>query len=432
MTFKLKSLYTATALAIGLSGSAYAGNGQIDVIVKLNKDNVVGSHASKKGQAKNVAAGLGLSAKHTYGSAIYGFSASIPEARLKSLQNHPLVESVEIDVIHQIPDPVVQRGKPNKGGGGTPDPQTTPWGVSRVGADSNNNEGAGMHVYVLDTGVDSDHADIAGNLGNGFAAQNCKGRSCNESWDDDHGHGTHVAGSIAAIDNAIDVVGVASEVTIHPIKICSSRGSCPQSSTIAGLDWMISEVQARGEAAVANLSIGGSGSVNGTCTDSGYTGSDSYYEAYCNAKNAGIVVVVAAGNSSADAQNYTPAGFQDAVITVSSAKEGDDWNGFSNWGNNSASWTNNNSAPIAIAAPGGSILSLRHGGGTTTMSGTSMASPHVAGAAALYMATNPQQLDASAFHNVRAALLNSAESTSNWNNTSGYPHSEDFLDTTGL
>ncbi len=430
MRTPLKAICAATTLALGLTANVQAGNGQVDVIVKLKSSSAAGEHFANKGQAKKMAATLGLSAKHTFGSAIFGFSASVPEARLKSLQNHPLVESVEIDVVHKLPEPEVQRGKP--GGGGGSSNQTMPWGIARTGADSNSNEGAGMHVYVLDTGVDSDHADIAANLGNGFAAEQCKGRSCNQPWDDDHGHGTHVSGTIAAINNGIDVVGMASQVTIHPIKICSSRGSCPQSSTIAGLDWMISEVQARGEAAVANLSIGGSGSVNGSCSDSGYTGSDSYYEAYCNAKNAGVVVVVAAGNSSADAQNYTPAGFEDAVITVSSAREGDDWNSFSNWGNNSASWTNNMSAPVAIAAPGGSILSLRLGGGTTTMSGTSMASPHVAGAAALYMASHPQQMNASAFHNVRSALLNSAESTSNWNNTSGYPHDEDFLDAGNL
>ncbi|MCO7225335.1 S8 family serine peptidase [Pleionea sp. CnH1-48] len=429
--FNMKSVATATALALGLTASVEAANGKVDVIVTLKSEFSVGNHANNKGKAKGIAASLGLSPKHTYGSALFGFAASVPEARLASLRNHPQVASVEIDVIHKVPEPEIQKGKPGNGGGGS-NPQTTPWGVSRVGADNNSNEGAGMHVYVLDTGVDSDHADIAGNLGNGFAAQKCKGRSCNQNWDDDHGHGTHVAGSIAAIDNGIDVVGVASEVTIHPVKICSSRGSCPSSSTIAGLDWVVSEVQARGQAAVANLSIGGAGSVNGNCTNSGHSGNDAYYEAYCNARNAGVVVVVAAGNSSADAQNYTPAGFSDAVITVSSAKQGDDWNGFSNWGNNSANWTSNQSAPVAIAAPGGSILSLRAGGGTTTMSGTSMASPHVAGAAALYMASNPQSMDSSAFFNVRSALLNAAESTANWNNTSGYPHDEDFLNVQGM
>jgi len=426
MRAKFTGVCAATLLALGLSAGVQAKNDRfVNVIVKLNPEFSAGKHADNKNAAGNIAKSMGFEAKHTYGSVLFGFSATIPEARLNGLERNPHVASVQLDTIKRIPD-TVQKGKPG-GGGNNPDPQEMPWGVARIGADSNNNEGLGMHVYVLDTGVDSDHADIAANLGAGFAATNCKGRSCNTSWDDDHGHGSHVAGTIAALDNDIDVVGVAAQATIHPIKICTSRGSCPTSNTIAGLDWAVSDMQSHGEAAVANLSIGGSGSITGTCTDAGFIGNDSEHEAYCNAKNAGLVIVVAAGNSSADAQNYTPAGFDDAVITVSSAKQGDDWNGFSNWGNNSANWTNKNSAPVAIAAPGGSILSLRPGGGTTTMSGTSMASPHAAGVAALYMNSHPQSMDASAFHNVRAAMLQSAESTANFNNTSGYPHAEDFL-----
>ncbi|WP_163930929.1 S8 family serine peptidase [Paraferrimonas sp. SM1919] len=426
MKFNLIHIAASSILAAAISSPTLAANGSVDVIIKLNTEHASQSHAANKSQAAQLARSLGIEPTHTYGSALFGFSATIPQARMQSLQNHPLVDHVAIDVVYQLPK---TQARP---GGGSPQPQSIPWGIARVGADVTSNEGAGMHVYVLDTGVDIDHPDIAANLGNGFAPQTCKGGSCLEAWDDDHGHGTHVAGTIAALDNDIDVVGVASQVTIHPIKICTKAGSCASSGTIAGLDWMVNEVQTRGEPAVANLSIGGSGSVTGTCTDSGFSGTDSYHEAYCNAKNAGVVIVVAAGNSSADAQNYTPAGFEDSVISVSSAREGDDWNGFSNWGNNSASWTSNNSAPVAIAAPGGSVLSLNYGGGTSTKSGTSMASPHGAGAAALYMATNPQALDASAFHNVRAALLNAAESTDSWNNTSGYPHDEDFLDVRGF
>lgn len=425
MNFKMKMACAASMLAMGLS--ANAGNGKIDVIVTL-KDNVkVNGHKENKGQAKKLANGMGLQAKHTFGSALFGFSATIPEGRLQSLKNNPNVANVEIDEMKQL-----MRGRPGGGGGGGSTSQTTPWGISAVGADTNSNDGSGVHVYVLDTGIDSDHPDLAAHLGNGYAATNCKGKSCNTSWDDDHGHGTHVAGSVGAIDNSIDVVGVAPGVTLHAIKICTSRGSCPTSNTIAGLDWMVNEVQARGQVAVANLSIGGAGAVNGTCSANGYSGSDSEFAAYCNAANAGVVIAVAAGNSSANAANYTPAGYSDAVVTVSSAREGNDWNGFSNYGTANASWTSNNSAPVAIAAPGGSILSLRHGGGTTTMSGTSMASPHVAGAMALYLASNPQSMDYSAFVNTRAALLNSATSTSNWNNTSGNPHSEDMLNASGL
>jgi len=397
------------------------------VIVKLNNNLSVAGHESNKNNAKNIAAGMGVGAvKHAYGSAYFGFAASVTEGRLNALRNNPNVASVEFDGEKSI-----NRGKPGSGGG-TPSPQVMPWGISRTGADSNNNTGAGVHVYVLDTGLDSDHGDLAANIGNGFAAEQCKGKGCGQAWDDDHGHGTHVGGTIGAIDNTQDVVGMAPGVTLHAGKICTSRGSCPNSSTIAALDWVTSEVSARGEAAVVNMSIGGGGSVTGSCTNAGFTGNDAYHEAICNARNSGVVVVVAAGNDSDNAANYTPAGYADTVITVSSAKQGDDWNSFSNWGNQSASWTSNNSAPVAIAAPGGSILSLRPGGGTTTMSGTSMASPHVAGAAALYLASHPQAADGSAFVNTRAALLQSAESTNGFSNTSGDPHTEDFLDAGNL
>ncbi len=427
MKIKMTTVAAATLLALS-STAVFAGNpnSQLNVIVKLNPNLAVTGHESNKNNAKNIAAGMGVGAvKHAYGSAFFGFAASVSEGRLNALRNNPNVASVEFDGEKMIV------GKPGSGGG-TPSPQVMPWGIARTGADINNNEGAGVHVYVLDTGLDSDHPDLAANIGNGMAFEACKGRDCSQAWDDDHGHGTHVGGTIGAIDNSQDVVGMASQVTLHAGKICSSRGSCPNSSTIAALDWVTSEVSARGQAAVVNMSIGGGGSVTGTCTNAGFVGTDSYHEAICNARNAGVVVVVAAGNDSDNAANYTPAGYADTVITVSSAKQGDDWNSFSNWGNQSASWTSNNSAPVAIAAPGGAILSLRKGGGTTTMSGTSMASPHVAGAAALYLASNPQQANGNAFINTRAALLQTAESTNSFSNTSGDPHSEDFLDAGNL
>ncbi|MDT8450860.1 MAG: S8 family serine peptidase, partial [Wenzhouxiangellaceae bacterium] len=309
--------------------------------------------------------------------------------------------------------------------------QTVPWGVDRIGALTASNTGAGVHVYVIDTGIDADHPDLAANIGNGFAATTCKGK-CGADWDDDNGHGTHVSGTIGAIDNDIAVVGVAPDVTLHAVKVLSKSGSGSFSGIIAGVDWVAGEVAARGAPAVANMSLGGGGSKSGTCTDSGFTGSDNLHRAICNAKNIGVVFAVAAGNEGADAAGSVPAAYDDAVVSVSATNSGDDWPSWSNWGDDAAAWTSQNSAPVAIAAPGVAIPSTWNDGATNTISGTSMASPHVAGALALWLGGSAQGAGASAFNNGRNALLSGAESTASFSNTSGNPHSEDFLDASGF
>src|SRR3546814_15857949 len=126
--------------------------------------------------------------------------------------------SVELDrEIHAF------EGKAGGGVGGSAT-QVVPWGVARVGDDTNGNDGSGVHVYIIDTGIDSDHPDLAAHIGNGFAAVNCKGRVCNQPWDDDNGHGTHVSGSAAAIDTTIDVVGIATGATLQAVKVLNSQG----------------------------------------------------------------------------------------------------------------------------------------------------------------------------------------------------------------
>ena len=141
---------------------------------------------------------------------------------------------------------------------------------------------------------------------------------------------------------------------------------------------------------------------------------------------------VAAGNDGGDAMNATPAAYDDAVITVSATSISDDWPSWSNYGDNSASWTSHNSAPVGIDDPGVSIPSTWNNGGTNTISGTSMASPHVAGGLALILASTNQSLNGSAFENARSIMLGSDESTSSFSNSSGNPHDEDFLDASSL
>jgi subtilisin len=353
------------------------------------------------------------------------------------------VAYVEIDRSVSIPVPRTAK-KPNcdldpthpscsDGDGDTG--QEIPWGIVRVGADLNSNEGADIHVYVIDTGIDVDHPDLSVSL-TGFASELCRAKSCGQAWDDDNGHGTHVSGTIGALDNSEGVLGVASLVTLHAVKVLNKRGSGTIAGVIAGVDWVAAETSSSGVATVANMSLGASGSKVGTCTALGFTiapgSSDSFHEALCNAKNVGVVFAVAAGNSGADAERAVPAAYDDAVIAVSATKQGDDWPNWSNWGDNSAAWTGNNSAPVAIAAPGMSILSTWRNGGTNTISGTSMASPHVAGACALRLASNPQVANGTAFANVRSFLLGAAEGTGSFSNTSGRPHAEDFLNAGSL
>jgi subtilisin len=416
------------------------GGGTVDVIVALDEEFAPGSHGANQARAAEIARELGVSPRLSYGTALFGFAATVPEGRLNALRNDPRVAYVDFDGPVSIPDRVAAPpcGVFDPCDGGGTGGEVVPWGVNRIGADANTNEGAGIHVYIIDTGIDSDHSDLAANVGNGFAVENCKGGGCAFSWDDDHGHGTHVAGTVGAIDNDIDVLGVASQVTLHAVKVLSKSGSGTRSGVIAGVDWVANETAALGKATAANMSLGGSGSKTGTCTDSGFTGTDTYHAAMCNAKNVGVVFAVAAGNDGADASESVPAAYDDAVVTVSATtcsvsnqvcgSGTDDWTSWSNWGDNSATWTPHGSAPVGIAAPGASILSTKMGGGTTSMSGTSMASPHVAGAIALFLKSSAQSPNGTAFSNTRAGLLSADESSDGFNNTSGNVHNEDFLD----
>lgn len=289
----------------------------------------------------NASRNINANAEEVYSKAVKGFSIKLTGKQVKQLQEDPAVLLVE-------KDKVISLAKPTKGGGGTSPAQETPWGITRVGGASNY---AGSNVaWVLDTGIDVDHEDLNVDASRGFSAFT-KGRDA--GVDDGNGHGTHVAGTIAAIDNAVGVVGVAAGATVIPVKVLGSRGSGSTSGVIAGIDFVAANATV-GD--VANMSLGGGIS----------TGID---QAVQNAAAQGIIFALAAGNESQDANNSSPGRTNgDNIYTISASDINDNFASFSNYGSD-----------VDFCAPGVSIKSTWFGGGYNTISGTSMATPHAAG-----------------------------------------------------
>ena len=320
--------------------------------------------ASSKGVADEHSRALGARVDHVYGHAVRGYAARMSDSAAARVAQDPRVASVERDQVVTIAA------------------QTTPTGIDRIDGElsstvSGNGSGAvNVDVAVIDTGI-SAHPDltIAGGV-------NCSNGS---SYSDGNGHGTHVAGTIGAKDDGVGVVGVAPGARLWAVRVLNNQGSGTRSSIMCGVDWVTARA---GTIEVANMSLGGSG------TDSTCGGSDSYHNAICRSVNAGVTYVVAAGNSGANAATYVPATY-DEVITVSALS---DFNGKPGGGapstcradvDDTLADFSNYGADVDLIAPGVCILSTWRGGGYNTISGTSMASPHVAGAAALYEASNP-------------------------------------------
>lgn len=283
-----------------------------------------------------------------YKYSLRGFSARLTDEQLGMLRKDDRVRYIEQDRVITLAPPCGTPRNPCDGGGGSG--QTTPWGVTRVGGPVASNGTA----WVLDTGVDLDHPDL--NVDTQRSAEFVSSGPGAKTVDDGHGHGTHVSGTIAALDNDIGVVGVAAGATIVAVKVLNDRGSGSYSDIIAGIDYVASNAEA-GD--VANMSLGGGAS-------------QALDDAVINAADQGIFFALAAGNDSDDANNYSPARVEsNNVWTISAIDDADVFASFSNWSGPTA-------PPVEFAGPGVGVLSLYAGGGTATLSGTSMASPHAA------------------------------------------------------
>lgn len=293
-------------------------------------------------EMKKVLEASGISEKEplqVYVASTEGFAVKLSEAEALDLGNNPRVLGV-------WPDEIVVLAKPSPKP--TPLPaEVIPAGISRVGGGTAYT--GARKAWIIDTGIDLDHPDL-----NVDAASGKTFVPRTRTPDDDNGHGSHCAGIVAAIDNAVGVVGVAAGAKVVPVKVLDKRGSGAMSTIIAGVDFVTGNGVA-GDA--VNMSLGGGA----------YDPLDIKVEAM-GAK--GLFVALAAGNESDDANNHSPARANgNNIYTVSACDKNDNWAYFSNYGN----------PPIDFCAPGVSILSTYKGGALATMSGTSMAAPHVCG-----------------------------------------------------
>ena len=297
-------------------------------------------------------------------SIIHAMPASIPSRAIEAIQNSPNVKYVELDgTVYAIGKPSTPPGK-DKNKDPTPQPQQEiPWGVGQINADVawGTSTGEGVKVAVLDTGIDYSHPDL--DVKGGVSVIGPRESTEPRDWNDKNGHGTHVAGTIAAMNNTIGVVGVAPNASLYAVKVLGNSGIGSYSDLIDGIQWSIDH-----EMQVISMSLSG-------------TSNSITVKTVCDAANThGLILVAAAGNKG-DGNNATtelsyPAAY-DSVIAV----------GATDINNLAPSWSN--SGPyVEMAAPGVDIISTWTDESYNTISGTSMATPHVSGTVALILAVN--------------------------------------------
>jgi subtilisin len=381
-------LLVATFMLTNVGTSAAPLDGQIipGQFIVLTADGV---------SPATVAADHGLAAEHVYGAAVRGFSAAVPNHKVAALQADARVLMVDPVRIY------------------LPVNQVVPTGVDRIETDKLINLGSSvvvdLDVAIIDTGISS-HPDLNLAGGRNFAG----GPATN--YGDNNGHGTHVAGTVGAIDNGSGVVGVAPGVRLWSVRVCTNI--CPTSNIVAGIDW-VTEQKATGNInfASANMSISSADSDN-SCANP----ANAVHAAICGVVNEGVVFVMAAGNDGREKIPY-PVAFSVSAVADFDGKAGgageptcrtdtdDTLANFSNYG-----------PKVDIAAPGVCILSTWNDGGYNTISGTSMAAPHVAGAAALYLHANnlAPATDAAGVAAIEQAILDAAHPQGTNNNPCSY------------
>ncbi len=341
-------------------------------IVTLKPDEAKSGSAEGRAVAKKYGADI----ERTYTKALNGYAVEASETEAKRLAADPAVASVVQNRTFHV-------------AGTQPNPPS--WGLDRIDQQNRpldssytypDSAGQGVTAYVIDTGVRITHSDFGGRASYGYDAIDN-----DNTAQDGHGHGTHVAGTVAG-----GAYGVAKQAKVVGVRVLDNSGSGTTAQVVAGIDWVARNAA---KPAVANMSLGG--------------GADSALDAAVrNAIASGVTFVVAAGNESTNASTKSPARVTEA-ITVGATTSSDARASYSNYG-----------SVLDLFAPGSSITSAWNSGdsATNTISGTSMASPHVAGAAALHLADNPSATPAQ----VASALTSAATSGVVTNPGSGSPN----------
>ncbi|MEU3202445.1 S8 family peptidase [Streptomyces cyaneofuscatus] len=296
---------------------------------------------------------FGLRPLFTYGNVLHGFAVTLTATELEAVRAVPGVLAVEENAEVAVEAPWA--------GGLFRAPAAT-WGTDRIDQRAlplddtftTTATGDGVKVYVVDTGIETGHAEFGSRVVKGYDAvgDGRDGQDCN-------GHGTHVAGTVGG-----SVSGVAKDASLVGVRVLNCQGRGTWAGIIAGFDWVAKDAAGSSTPAVLNASLGGARS----------RAVDAAVEAVADA---GVLPVVAAGNEDQDACDVSPAA-ADGVVTVGASDRQDRETAFSNWG-----------SCVSLYAPGADVVSAKLGGGTVSLNGTSMASPHVAGVAALYKQDNP-------------------------------------------